>query len=94
MADIKLYLDEDLSDKVAVVLRNQGFDVVSAHEVNMRGTQDEEQLRYAISHNRAILSRNVRDFVPLAIYYAEKMIPHLGIIVTNWVNFNNSLHKS
>lgn len=88
MADIKLYLDEDLSDKVAVVLRSQRFDVISAHEVNMRGKEDKDQLRYAIAHSQAILSRNVRDFVPLAIYYAENAIPHYGIIVTNWVNFN------
>lgn len=93
MADIKLYLDEDISDKVAVVLRSQGFDVISAHEVKMRGTPDEEQLRYAITHKRAILSRNVCDFVPLAIYYAENMIPHFGIIVTKWVNFNELLRR-
>jgi predicted nuclease of predicted toxin-antitoxin system len=41
---IRLYIDEDLSDRVAVALRSKGFDAISAHEVNMRSKTDKEQL--------------------------------------------------
>jgi len=48
---VRLYIDEDLSDRIAVALRSKGFDAISAHEVNMRGKTDKEQLEYAIQHN-------------------------------------------
>jgi predicted nuclease of predicted toxin-antitoxin system len=44
---IRLYIDEDLSDRVAVALRSKGFDAISAHEVNMRSKTDKEQLDYS-----------------------------------------------
>ncbi len=54
MAEIKLYLDEDVSHTVAEVLRSKGYDVVSAHEVGMRGTSDDEQVYYAIKNERTL----------------------------------------
>ena len=43
MEKIRLYIDEDLSYRVAEALRSKGFDAISAHEVNMRGKTDKEQ---------------------------------------------------
>lgn len=65
MEKIKLYIDEDLSDRTAVALRSKGFNVVSAHEVDMRGKADKEQLTYATKHGRVLLTRNVKHFVIL-----------------------------
>jgi len=44
---LKLYLDENIPPLLAQQLRRRGFDVLSAHEVEMLGKDDEEQLEYA-----------------------------------------------
>jgi predicted nuclease of predicted toxin-antitoxin system len=60
MAKVKLYINEDLTDRLAVALRSRKLDVINAHEVEMRGKTDKEQLDYAIKNGRVILTRNVR----------------------------------
>ena len=62
MEKITLYIDEDLSDRIAVAIRSRGFDAVSAHAIAMRGKSDRGQLEYAIKHKRVILTRNVKHF--------------------------------
>ena len=56
MAKIKLYVDEDLTYKLARVLRSRGYDVISAHEAGMRGKKDDEQLEYSTRHGRVVLT--------------------------------------
>lgn len=80
---IKLYIDEDLTDRLAVSLRSRGYDVVSAHEINMRGKTDKEQLEYAIKYNRVILTGNIKHFVNLQREFYKKGLSHNGIVVTN-----------
>ena len=62
----KLYLDEDMSPRVAQILREKGFDVVSSHEVGNDGLSDEEQLSYAAKEGRHLVTYNVRDYLALA----------------------------
>lgn len=88
MAEIKLYMDEDISDLIAVILRSRGYDVVSAHEVEMRGKEDKEQLDYAIKGKRAILTFNARHFAPLAEQYYQDGKEHFGIIVSKKNNLS------
>lgn len=78
---IALYLDEDVSVKIADVLRKQGFDVKTAVEAKMLHADDPTQLSYAISQERAIVTHNRDDFRNLAISYFEKGHHHYGIIV-------------
>lgn len=85
MEKIRLYIDEDLSDRIAIALRSKGFDAISAHEVNMRGKTDKEQLEYARKHNRIILTRNIKHFVNLQREYYKKGLPHNGILVTDYL---------
>ena len=82
MDKVKLYLDENIDPALAVVLRSRGYDVISAHEVGMRGKTDEEQLNYAISERRALLTFNAKHFAPLAKKYFESNREHFGIIVS------------
>jgi len=82
---IKLYIDEDLTDRLSIALRSRGFDAVIAHEVDMRGKTDKEQLEYATKHGRAILTRNVKHFVNLPQEYYKGGLLHNGILVTNYL---------
>jgi hypothetical protein len=93
MARAKLYLDEDITDLLARVLRSAGDDVVSAHEVGMRGKSDDEQLKYAIAEGRAILSFNVAHFPTLARWAFDNQIEHFGIVVSTQLDFKNLLHR-
>lgn len=90
---IRLYIDEDLSDRVAVALRSKGFDAISAHEVNMRGKTDREQLKYAIEHNRIILTRNIKHFVNLQREYYKHGLPHNGILVTDYLPLKELIRR-
>lgn len=85
MEKIRLYIDEDLSDRIAVALRSKGFDAISAHEVNMQGKTDEEQLEYSIRHKRVIVTRNVKHFVNLQRKYYKDGLQHNGILVTDYL---------
>lgn len=93
MERIRLYIDEDLSDRVAVALRSKGFDAISAHEVNMRGKTDREQLKYAIEHNRIILTRNIKHFVNLQREYYKHGLPHNGILVTDYLPLKELIRR-
>lgn len=93
MEKIKLYIDEDLSDRVAVALRSRGFDAISAHEVDMRGKTDKEQLDYAIKHNRIILTRNIKHFVNLQREYYKEGLPHNGILVTDYLPLKELIRR-
>jgi len=79
---VKLYLDENVDPALAVVLRSRGYDVISAHEVEMRGKTDEEQLDYAIFEKRALVTFNAKHFALLAKKYFESNREHFGIIVS------------
>lgn len=82
MAAIKLYLDQNIDPALAHVLRSKGFDVLSAYESGLAGKQDEEQLEYAISQKRALLTFNAKDFAPLAEMFYEQGREHFGIILS------------
>jgi predicted nuclease of predicted toxin-antitoxin system len=78
----KLYLDEDVHRRVANALRIRGFDVVSAHEVGRRGVTDQQQLDYAISQERSLVTFNVVDYVKLNNEYIASGKRHYGIILS------------
>jgi predicted nuclease of predicted toxin-antitoxin system len=82
MRAIRLFLDEDVWPGLAVVLREHGFDVVHAYEVERGGMSDADQLAYAAQEERAILTHNTKDFVPLTIEYFFNERPHAGVILS------------
>jgi predicted nuclease of predicted toxin-antitoxin system len=55
---VRLYLNEDMSSRVAQALRGKGFDVLRSHEVGNEGLSDEEQLRYAAQEGRRLVTYN------------------------------------
>jgi predicted nuclease of predicted toxin-antitoxin system len=78
---VKLYLDEDISPKVSVILRQKGMDAVSAHETRMLEASDEEQLSFAVAEGRVMVTRNRDDFITLTVQFFEDLKPHRGLII-------------
>jgi predicted nuclease of predicted toxin-antitoxin system len=78
----KLYLDENIPPLLAQQLRRRGFDVSSAHEVEMLGKSDEEQLKYATQNGRILLTFDT-DFVSLAIRWLAEGKRHNGIVISS-----------
>ena len=78
---MKYYLDEDISPKVAELLRKNNIDAISAHENNMLGASDEEQLLAATADYRVMVTRNRNDFIALTVRFFESIQPHHGLII-------------
>jgi predicted nuclease of predicted toxin-antitoxin system len=90
---VKLYIDEDVWGRLAAVLRDRGYDALDVHEANREALSDEEQLAYAVSQGRAILTYNKQDFVPLAREYFYAGQPHFGIIISCQLEPGELLHR-
>jgi predicted nuclease of predicted toxin-antitoxin system len=76
-----LYTDEDMSALVATLLRSRGIDVTTVPEQSTLGKTDREQLEFAASLGRCILTHNRVDFERLHLQYIEESKQHFGIIV-------------
>ncbi|MEW5718418.1 MAG: DUF5615 family PIN-like protein [Chloroflexota bacterium] len=81
MNALRLYLDADVSAELAVQLRERKIDAISALEVRRLRALDTEQLAFAVTQRRAILTHNRDDFVALAVEYFEQDKEHYGIII-------------
>jgi len=78
---VTFYLDENLSPRVAEILRARGVDVISAHEVGNTQLDDRSQLRYATNERRAIVTCDIADFTELAGEFIAANIEHAGIVL-------------
>jgi len=76
-----IYLDEDVSVLVAVLLRGRGLDAVTAVAEHMLGQDDAAQLERAASLGRCIVTHNRVHFELLHRQYLESGRDHVGIII-------------
>ena len=60
-----LYVDENMHVLVPTYLRSRGFDALHARDAGMKGASDREQFRYAIEHERVIVTHDRLDFLAL-----------------------------
>ena len=78
---IELYLDEDVSVLVADLIRARGFVALTTPESGQTGRSDAQQLEYAVSRRKALLTHNRADFEALARHYFSMGRKHSGIII-------------
>jgi hypothetical protein len=78
---LRLLLDEDLSPKNAGILKKSGVDAVSVHDVGRQGLSDREQLEFAASEGRCLVTRNRNDFILLTREFFDRGAAHGGVLV-------------
>jgi|CXWK01.1.fsa_nt_gi predicted nuclease of predicted toxin-antitoxin system len=90
---VRLYIDADISYKLAQALRGRGFDAMAAHEVGMAEASDDEQMAYAAAEGRAILTCNAQDFTPIFRDYWRNQRSHNGVIVSEQLGLGEMLRR-
>lgn len=78
---IELYTDEDVGALIAKLIRARGFSVLTTLEAENLGKSDAEQLAFAVSQEKVLLTHNRVDFEKLAKRYFEQNKTHFGIII-------------
>lgn len=75
------YADENLDRPLIVALRSRGLDVLTAREAGRLRASDEQQLAYATSLGRVLLTHDRGDFRRLHHAWREAGRPHAGIAI-------------
>ena len=78
---MRFLVDEDLSTDVARIGRALGLDIISVHEVGRGGLSDPEQLEYAATEGRCMVTRNRNDFIRWTDEFAGAGRPHAGVVI-------------
>ena len=77
----EVYLDEDVSVVVGDMLEARGFSIVTTRDAGRLGATDIEQLEYASSHGKTLVTHNRVDFEELHKRYLGEGRESWGIIV-------------
>lgn len=82
---MRALLDEQLSPRIAELLRDVGCDVVAVVAVAERdeliGSSDAVLLEVATREERALITNNIKDFRPLAAALLAEGREHAGLIL-------------
>ncbi len=78
---IDLYLDEDVDVLVSKLIRARGFGAITTLEAGQTGRTDAEQLAFAASQHKTLLTHNRVHFEDLARRWFEENKTHAGIII-------------
>lgn len=88
---MKLLVDEMHAPGIADILVAESFDVVAvAAQPGLRGMSDENLLSHATMQERAIVTENVADYMPLASLSAAAGRAHAGLVLTNPKRFHRA----
>jgi putative intracellular protease/amidase len=79
---VKALVDEQLSPRIGELLRNRGHDVQAVGDrSDLAGRPDRLILDVADAEDRAVITRNVKDFRPLAAERLARGYSHAGLIL-------------
>jgi len=83
-----LLLDEMFADDIAQQLRAKGYDVASVvADPALVGLPDDQVLAYATTQGRALVTANIKDFVPLDGRYRAADQSPAGLILVSTKTF-------
>jgi uncharacterized protein DUF5615 len=83
-----LLLDEMFSDSIARQLRSKGHDVTSVvADTSLLALPDDQILAQAAAAGRALVTANIKDFVPLDGRYRAAGQSHAGLILVSTKTF-------
>ena len=86
-----LLLDEMFTDDIAQQLRTNGYDVISVvADPVLVGLPDDQILAYATIEGRALVTANIKDFIPLDTRYRAADQSHAGLILVSTKTFPQS----
>ncbi len=77
----RLYFDEDADARLAEALRRRGYDVETTVVAGLLEASDEEQLTYAASQQRVLVTHNIKHFPDVHAAWIEAGKVHWGIII-------------
>jgi hypothetical protein len=89
----KLHLNENLSTRLAIQLRRYDFDVTCSQEARLVAADDDQQMEFAASNQRAIVTFNFDDFVALHEQYRAQGKEHWGIILSTKESIGTLAHR-
>lgn len=83
-----LLLDEMFSDSIAAQLRAKHHDVLAVvADPALAGIPDDQILAHAAANGRALVTANIRDFMPLNSQYSTSGTSHAGLILVSAKTF-------
>lgn len=84
----RLLLDEMLSGAIAGQLRAKGHDVLAVvSDPALTGLADDQILAHASAAGRALVTANIKDFMPLDARYRAAGQPHAGLVLISAKTF-------
>lgn len=85
---VRLLLDEMLTDDIAAQLRARGHDVRAVvADPAMAGLPDATVLTHATAEGRAVVTRNIKDFINLDSQYQAYNSTHAGLVLVSTKTF-------
>ena len=90
---MKLYVDADVTPRLARALRARGYDVLSAHEAGKANASDAEQMAFAVVEGRSLLTCNAGDFTAIFEDYWDAGREHSGVIVSEQLELGEMLRR-
>jgi len=90
---MRLYLDEHVPAILASALAAHGIDCLTTQDAGNPGLSDEDQLAFAASRGRALVTFNRKDFLILARQWQEQGRPHAGLILSRELPVSELLRR-